>query len=296
MTKELTIKSESMACEKRARMLAMPEVSRVLDAVETYVLEASTKSPISSIAPGQLSELLGKVFRKVAADMSIKTNDATDWNIVQTRLALYVSRYYSFLSVSEIRLAFELALVGELDAYLPKDAQGMPDRKSYGRLDVEFMTRVLNAYKRRRVDVLRKAYNAVPSTPAKPDDETRKFYHNLALSNYRDVFLRYKYRGELILTPCGEVTIYGWLVSNGLADEISESERDRRDAFYRYLRRAAKGLENKYRASYVRKQGAGSEDVDFTAFEIARRRSIREAFDNMIADETQIDNYITIIQ
>lgn len=295
MTKELIVNNGSMACEKRAEMLAMPEVTKVLDAVETYILESSSKSPISSVAPKQLSGLLGKVFRKVAADMSIKTNDAAGWSIVQTRLALYVSRYYSFLSVSEIRLAFELALVGELDAYLPKDAQGMPDRKSYGRLDVEFMTRVLNAYKRRRTDVLRKAYNAVPPTEAKLSDETRKFYHNLAMSNYRDVFLRYKYRGELILTPCGEVTIYGWLVSNGLADEVAETERDRKDAFLRYLSRAAKGLENKYRASYVRKQGAESEDIDFTAFEIARRRSIREAFDNMIADEMQIDNYITIM-
>ena len=296
MTKELTIKSGGMAHEKRARMLAMPEVSKVLDAVETYVLEASSKSPISTIEPRQLSGLLGKVFRKVAADLSIKTNDAAEWSVAQTRLALYIGRYYSFLSVSEIRLAFELVLVGELDAYLPKDAQGMPDRKSYGRLDAEFMTRVLNAYKRRRTDVLRKAYNAVPSTGSKPDDETRKFYHNLAMSNYKDVFLRYKYRGELMLTPCGEVTIYGWLVSNGLADEVCETERDRRDAFLCYLSRAAKGLENKYRASYVRKEGVESADVDFTAFEIARRRSIREAFDAMIADEIQIDNYITIIQ
>ena len=296
MAKELTIKSGGMAHEKRAQMLAMPEVSKVLDAVETYVLEASAKSPISAIDPRQLSSLLGKVFRKVAADLSIKTNDATEWSVVQTRLALYIGRYYSYLSVSEIRLAFELVLVGELDAYLPKDAQGMPDRKSYGRLDVEFMTRVLNAYKRRRTDVLRKAYNAVPPTVAKPNEETRKFYHNLAMSNYRDVFLRYKYRDELMLTPCGEVTLYGWLVSNGLADEIAETERDRKDAFLRYLRRAAKGLENKYRASYVRKGGVQSADVDFTAFEIARRRSIRDAFDAMIADEIQIDNYITIMQ
>ena len=295
MAKELTIKSGCMAHEKRAQMLAMPEVSKVLGAVETYVLEASAKSPISAIDPRQLSGLLGKVFRKVAADLSIKTNDATEWSVVQTRLALYIGRYYSYLSVSEIRLAFELVLVGELDAYLPKDAQGMPDRKSYGRLDVEFMTRVLNAYKRRRTDVLRKAYNAVPPTEAKPNEETRKFYHNLAMSNYRDVFLRYKYRDELMLTPCGEVTLYGWLVSNGLADEIVETERDRKDAFLRYLSRVAKGLENKYRASYVRKEGVESEDIDFTAFEIARRRSIKEAFDAMISDEVQIDNYITIM-
>ena len=99
-----------------------------------------------------------------------------------------------------------------------------------------------------------------------------------------------------MLTPCGEVTLYGWLASNGLADEIAETERDRKDAFLRYLSRAAKGLENKYRASYVRKEGVQSADVDFTAFEIARRRSIRDAFDAMIADEIQIDNYITIMQ
>ena len=296
MTKELTIKSGGVAYEKRARMLAMPEVSKVLDTVENYILEASSKSPVSSIAQGQLYGLLGKVFRKVVADLSIKTNNSEEWSVVQTRLALYIGRYYSFLSVSEIRLAFELVLVGELDAYLPKDAQGMPDRKSYGRLDVEFMTRVLNAYKRRRADVLRKAYNAMPPTEAKPKEETIKFYHNLAMSNYRDVFLRYKYRDELMLTPCGEVTLYGWLVSNGLAYEIAETERDRKDAFLRYLSRAAKGLENKYRASYVRKEGVQSADVDFTAFEIARRRSIREAFDAMIADEIQIDNYITIMQ
>ena len=61
------------------------------------------------------------------------------------------------------------------------------------------------------------------------------------------------------------------------------------------MHRAAIGMINKYTAFNVRRKGIDSPEIDFTAFEVARKKEIIRAFDRMIAEEIQIDNYLIFI-
>ena len=49
---------------------------------------------------------------------------------------------------------------------------------------------------------------------------------------------------------------------------------------------------NQYTAFQVRRKGTESPEIDFTAFEVARKKEIIKAFDRMISEEMQVDNYM----
>ena len=59
-----------------------------------------------------------------------------------------------------------------------------------------------------------------------------------------------------------------------------------------YMRKAVDGLVNKYTFVNVRREGDESHDIDYIAHQVAKERIIKKAFDEMIEDEIQIDNYI----
>lgn len=86
--------------------------------------------------------------------------------------------------------------------------------------------------------------------------------------------------------------LYEWLQKCGLADDVQVKEDDRKEAFARYMQRVARGMINRYTAFQVRRKGTESPEIDFTAFEVARKKEIIKAFDRMISEEMQVDNYM----
>lgn len=107
-----------------------------------------------------------------------------------------------------------------------------------------------------------------------------------------NVFLRYKYTGRLVFGLTDEMFVYNWLLGVRLADEVKETENDRKEAYNRFLARAARGFVNEFTIYHVRKQGTQSPEIDFTAFEVARRKEIKRTFDRMIKDEIYIYHYL----
>ena len=105
-------------------------------------------------------------------------------------------------------------------------------------------------------------------------------------------FLRYKYTGRLVFGLTDEMFVYNWLLGVGLADEVKETEDDRKEAYNRFLARAARGFVNEFTVYHVRKQGTQSPEIDYTAFEVARRKEIKRTFDRMIKDEIYIYHYL----
>lgn len=196
------------------------------------------------------------------------------------------------MTLTDIKLAFELATTGELDDYLPKDSQGNPDKKHYQQFNADYFAKILNAYRRKQNGVIHKAYKAVPEPKRELTPEQKRYYHNETVARYRGVFLRYKYTGRFELGIADGMFIYDWLRKHGLANEVAGTEDDRKQAFARYMQRVARGFVNKYEAFHVQRKGTDAPELDFTAYEIARDKEIKRTFDRMIADELQIDNYL----
>lgn len=287
-------KPGTKAIEVRRRMMQLPEVAKSLSGVEKYIFAASTKMQIADIDDGTLVEKTGQMFRFIAMDVGfiIPTENRDDWTYICTRLLDILKKYYSQMTLADIKLAFELATTGELDDYLPKDSQGNPDKKHYQQFNADYFAKILNAYRRKQNGVIHKAYKALPE-PKKEltPQQIRQFEIQRQWLN-RYIFLCYKYTGKLILGLTDDMFLYEWLQKCGLADDVQVKEDDRKEAFARYMQRVARGMINQYTAFQVRREETESPEIDFTAFEVARKKEIIKAFDRMIAEEMQVDNYM----
>lgn len=281
------------AIEVRRAMVELPEVAKALTPVEKYIFVASTKKQIAEIDDETLIAKTGQMFRFIAMDVGyiIPTNPE-DWAYICTRLLDILKKYYSQMTLADIKLAFELATTGDLDDYLPKDSQGNPDKKHYQQFNADYFAKILNAYRRKQNGVIHKAYKALPEPKKELTPEEKRYYHNQTVARCREVFLQYKYTGRFVLGITDGMLIYDWLRKLGFANEVAGTEDDRKQAFARYMQRVARGFVNKYEAYHVQHKGTDAPELDFTAYEIARDKEIARTFDRMIADELQIDNYL----
>lgn len=289
-------KPGTMAIDIRRKMVQLPEVAKALTPVEKYIFAASTKTQISEMDDGILISKTAQMFRFIAMDVGyIIPQNENDWAYIQTRLVDILKRYYSYLTLADIKLAFELATTGELDDFLPRDSQGNPDKKHYQQFNADYFAKILGAYREKQNEVIGKAYKALPEPKIEMTPEQNRYYHNLREARNRIVFLRYKYTGKISFEFGDEMFLYDWLLKFGFADEVEATDDDRKQAFAKYMHRAAIGMINKYTAFNVRRKGIDSPEIDFTAFEVARKKEIIRAFDRMIAEEIQIDNYLIFI-
>lgn len=286
-------KPRTKAIEIRRKMVQLPEVAKALNPVEKYIFAASTKTQISEIDDETLVTKLANMLKYIAMDVGFIIPQITeDWQYIQARTLDILKRYYSNFTLSDIKLAFELATTGELDEFLPKDRQGNPDKNHYQQFNANYISKILNAYKRKQNVIIDKAFKVLPKpkttfTPAMIREfEIQRQWRN------RYIFLCYKYTGKLILGLTDDMFLYEWLQKCGLADDVQVKEDDRKEAFARYLQRVARGMINQYTAFQVRRKGTESPEIDFTAFEVARKKEIIKAFDRMIAEEMQVDNYM----
>lgn len=289
-------KPGTMAIDIRRKMVQLPEVAKALTPVEKYIFAASTKTQISEMDDGVLVSKTAQMFRFIAMDVGyIIPQNENDWAYIQTRLVDILKRYYSNLTLADIKLAFELATTGELDEYLPRDSQGNPDKKHYQQFNADYFAKILGAYRKKQNEVIGKAYNALPEPKREMTPEQKRYYHNSGESRNRMIFLRYKYTGKISFEFGDEMFVYEWLRKFGFADEVEATEDDRKQAFAKYMHRAAIGMVNQYTAFNVRRKGIDSPEIDFTAYEVARKKEIIRAFDRMVAEEIQIDNYLFFI-
>lgn len=289
-------KPGTMAIDIRRKMVQLPEVAKALTPVEKYIFAASTKTQISEMDDGVLVSKTAQMFRFIAMDVGyIIPQNENDWAYIQTRLVDILKRYYSYLTLADIKLAFELATTGELDEFLPRDSQGNPDKKHYQQFNADYFAKILGAYRKKQNEVIGKAYKALPEAKREMTPEQKRYYHNRREARNRIVFLQYKYTGKISFEFGDEMFLYDWLLKFGFADEVEATEDDRKQAFAKYMHRAAIGMVNQYTAFNVRRKGIDSPEIDFTAYEVARKKEIIRAFDRMIAEEIQIDNYLFFI-
>lgn len=292
--KALTVQT-TKAVDVRRQLLNHPQVYGALTPIERDIFIASTKVQIAELPAIELAEKAGQLFRYIAIDVgyNIPAN-GNDWAYMQTRLIDILRRYYSQLTLADIKMAFELAVTGELDAYLPRDAQGNPDKKHYQQFNADYFGKILNAYTRRLNDVFHKVYSAAPEPKPIVTPEMVQAQRRERSMKNRITYLRYKYTGILNFgfVDIGVMFVFDWLLRVGLIEPLKIEPADRNKAFAQYMGRAATGLVNKYTAHQVRKEGASSAAIDAMACDVARKKAIRRAFDEMIANEINIDHYV----
>lgn len=284
------------AIDIRRQMVQLPEIAKALTGVDKFVFVASTKTLISDIDDETMVNKTSQMFKFIAMDVGFRIpTDLTEWQYICTRLVDLLKRYYSDLTLADIKLAFEMATMGELNQWLPKDSQGNPDKNHYQQFNADFFAKILNAYKHKRNNVIGKAFEALPKPSDEMTPEQIKYYSNQTKAKLILAYWEYKYTGSVSnMNPIREMLYYNRLVDVGLADSTVITDEDKQIALQQTLSRIAKGMVNQYEAGHIRRQGVEHETVKVAAIGVSKRRTLYNAFDEMILEEIQITDFIKL--
>lgn len=260
----------------------------ICSSIEKQILNASVKTPIAEIPDNVLIEKTRSLFRYIAFDVGYNIpDDVNIWAYACTRLLDMLKKYFSTLSLSEIKIAFEFLLIGELNNYLPKDKAGNADKSHYQNFNIDYFSRVLNAYLAKKNSVISHVYNRLNNSENKLISNVKES-ENIK-NRCRYVFLKFKYKGVFELDFFDEMFVYEWLCRIGLSEGINlDREEDRKEAFCEFLSRASSGLVNKFTAAYVRNVGKECKELDNLVYKIARRKEIKRVFELMCKEEIQL--------
>lgn len=280
---------QTKAIDTRLRMAEMPEVMGALTPIDKQIFVASVRKPIAEFADEELINKVGTIAKYVTRDAGIKTFDEYDI----TRFMQVLKTYFPLYSLQEVRLAFELSMVGELDDYLPRDKEGNPDKSHYQSFNVEYITKILNAYRKRRRDTEANAFSALPNTEKKVSPEMIAFYCREWKRTVINSFLAYKY--------CGKVSehlnldrVYEELNQVGLAEPFEITESDKKEAVTRLLKKVHSGVIKEFIGECIRYQQTKHRDVIDEAQFVAKEKALFKTFDRMVREEIQITDYITL--
>ncbi len=267
--------------------LANAEVKNGLGKVEMRVAKAGTKKPIKILTDDELTEKISDSIEFIARDLGIKNFNGDDAAYESTRFFQILQNYYDDLSFEEVRIAFELSMVGNLDRWLP-DGHG-----HYQSFSFEYVTKVLNAYREYKGKTWSKANNLIPYNPIITDDqkeENKKFFRHDIVNKFR------KYRDEQqvpqFLAP---FLVIDELVARGLSKGTPDlSPEDKKKGFVELMSRKFKSPLDKVKINRDREKGVENESINISAERHAQKREIIRVFDDIISSGMDIEDVITI--
>jgi len=201
---------------------------------DLMIANAGVEQPIRKYTDEELIGVVAKSAKMICRDIGVK-----DWNnpsIMKydaTRFFTTLKNYYNDLSLKEVKMAFELAAVGELDEWLPKDKNGNADKNHYQAFSMEYYTKILNAYKAKKNKVWHKVRNALPPPEFTITAEQKKKNKEVFYQDIYDAFDKYK--NEKIEPDFILSIFYKEFVSRGLIDGEEKMSKKSIDRAYRKL-------------------------------------------------------------
>lgn len=278
------------AIEIRREMVKIPAIMSTFSPVDKAVFLASTDKTISEYDSVELATELNTALKWIAKDIGYRDNDESERQYLVIRTAEILKRYYSGFTMKDFRMAFEMSITGELDEFLPKGRDGQAERNHYQQFNAEYICRILNAYRGRRAQVLKRAQDKLPDVELPPDPEYSRYCRNQNRQMCIDAFLNYKYRGHLgYESSLQDKLIYDVLTKCGLADAINVTDAEQQALIDERIKELCK--QGNWRKA-KRLQDDGSE-MEFSAYLKSRRKAIKSTFDWMLEREYQITDYVT---
>lgn len=125
-----------------------------MNQAEALVLEKSSGRKISETMDTELVKQIEGSLPFIFHDIGIHSKPTA---YEYSRLMQVLKTYFGDICFAEVKLAFELLITGKLDRYLPADRAGKAEKNHFQLFSMEYVMRVLNAYKAARASVKDKA-------------------------------------------------------------------------------------------------------------------------------------------
>lgn len=178
---------------EREKYLSSEVVRSKLSPTELAIAISGTKQPIKLYAEKDLNDEIFTMAMFVSRDVGIRHWDNEEKMAYESiRFLKVLTAHYSDLSIEEVKGAFELAAVGALDEYLPRDKDGNPDKNHYQTFSMEYYTKILNAYRKKKSGVWSKAKLALPTPASVISEKVREYNAKAIVAEIYDAYIAYQ--------------------------------------------------------------------------------------------------------
>lgn len=290
----LALYKSGTAVQLRREIMENPEVMEKLQMNERFIIVASTKKAIGEVSEEEIFERFAVTLKAIAKDTGYKIpENVGEWGAECARIYVFIKSYYPWVTLSEIKVAFELLLIGELDQYLP-NGKGGADRSHYQEFNVSYFAKVLTAYKQKRGVVVNRAAALLP---AKEKGRTKEEIESINRDLKKELYANFeKYKAERVpfFSACQELYIYDILREYDLCQEIEINDKDKSKGLAEFLNIAAAGLVNSYTVKEARRDGGDSKHILGYASREAKKRVIVEAYEKIIEEKINLLNVLNI--
>lgn len=278
----------SPAIAEMRRYNADTNIMHKMSNTDRIILAAATGTPISGYTNEALVETLTQLLTFISLDVGYRKPSETEWQYSVTRIAEILRRYHSDITTADIKTAFELLIVGELDSFLPRNGNGEPDRNHYQSFNAEYVTKILTAYKKRKNATVKKARALPAPEPPKALAAGSSVWDAKRIT--RRIYEQYKKTNRLVFGLHEDVAVYEYLYKQRQIDAVTVTDNDKAIAFNRYCIQADLGCVNNYEAQWVKRAGINAREIQPKAYTVALHRIIKEYFDAIIKKDAEKKN------
>lgn len=275
---------------ERNRELIQSNKIKQLSKVDQRIFIESTKHLISEEESEEKKiEYLGIIFIGVCSDFGLNAPERSAVKSVFSSIFDVVDLYFDDLSFAEVKLAWRLLAVGELDNYLPKDRFGNPDKNHYGSLNVDYVTKVLKAYRKRKADMMAKTTALLPDKPKVPPERERAFL-NVQANNFIFAIMKYKYSGRFKMESDRLISesTFKYMERLGYDMDTIPTYEDKKLALAQFKGRPINSFAQVFEKECLATIGIEHEAVYFRALMIAKKRLLFRYWDEMLIEEDSI--------
>lgn len=304
------------------KALSLPIVQSGLTIADKAILKAYVQPKIRDYQGNEAGTKLAQMLEFIKYDVGYTPKDKTEWNYQCVRIVQLVYTYYGDLTLEDFKTAFEMLIIGELDAYIPS-----AERKHYGQFTPEYVGKILKAYKKRQSKSVAAVFGAEAKAEKKAEytDEQKaegeKFIRDVCSVWYGTFTATGKLpTSQYDVTNHGVIAArciaalgvstkqkpdesrnyatYYQLVaqrleSAGLFSRREPTEDNRKKAYSEYIRLHSAGHKNDNEAAYVRRVGYNAKELDYVAQKYADLDEIRKSFSRL--HEKGITNICDVI-
>lgn len=275
---------------ERNRELMQSNKIKQLSKVDQRIFVESTRKLISEEESEEKKiEYLGIIFIGVCSDFGLNAPERSAVKSVFSSIFDVVDLYFDDLSFAEVKLAWRLLAVGELDNYLPKDRYGNPDKNHYGSLNVDYVTKVLKAYRKRKADMMAKTTALLPDKPKATPEHERAFL-NAQANNFIFAIMKYKYSGRFKVESDRLISesTFKYMERLGYDMDTIPTYEDKKLALAQFKGRPINSFAQVFEKECLATVGIEHEAVYFRALMIAKKRLLFRYWDEMLIEEDSI--------
>lgn len=275
---------------ERNRELIQSNKIKQLSKVDQRIFAESTRKLISEEESEEKKiEYLGIIFIGVCSDFGLNAPERSAVKSVFSSIFDVIDLYFDDLSFAEVKLAWRLLAVCELDNYLPKDRYGNPDKNHYGSLNVDYVTKVLKAYRKRKADMMSKTTALLPDKPKATPEQERAFL-NVQANNFIFAIMKYKYSGRFKMESDRIISesTFKYMERLGYDMDTIPTYEDKKLALAQFKGRPINSFAQVFEKECLATVGIEHEAVYFRALMIAKKRLLFRYWDEILREEDSI--------